>query len=185
MPSLNPKRITELPGWLRQSVRNPSAPQVIVGLILVLFVVIGIPLIVYWPSISHQARQGYTQLQRSRQPALALPPEVNLRAWLVEQAHTMATATQPYQWHPANFQYGPCTPVNLEQFRNPDLRAALTQGCHDLDQIQQKYASDCAHTDECHVPQTARVELQQVIANLTTPFAGLSTPTSTLQSSPG
>ena len=76
----------------------------------------------------------------------------------------MIGADQPIQWHPTDFQFGPCSPDNSRQLPNKDFREAIIYSCGELASIQLDHALACARTNECNVPEVAKEDIRAVIA---------------------
>ena len=158
---------------LRQTLRNPSVPQVLA----VMAVVAAILGAVFGPSAVRRAMESYSEL-KERRPTFAPPIEVQINPWLQLQARRMMDATRPHEWRAVSFRHGPCHPDNTRQLPNPQFSVAVVEACARLEDIQVRYAGDCATAGECAIPDAARGEIREVVELLNEAFgqAGLVEP---------
>lgn len=165
-------------GRLRQTLRNPSVPVTI----LLVFLVLAIPAAIFGPGTVRRASEGYGEAQRLRSnPPIASVPGTWINPFLRDKAARMMNATSPIEWRAVSFQTGPCHPENLSQLPKDKWSAAIVTSCGRLNDIQLRYAADCAETGACVIPPKARQELQGVVDYLINEFedAGLVVPYST------
>ncbi|MEX0761977.1 MAG: hypothetical protein WD333_06020 [Dehalococcoidia bacterium] len=164
---------------LRRELRNPSMPMAI----LMLVVVIAIPSAIFGPGIVRQGIDGYQEKERlsERGSGGDVTTASWINPWLKNQTDRMISAERPVEWRGVSFQTGPCNPINLSQLPPGKYAEAVAAACHDLDDIQLRYAGDCATTNECNIPPAAQDELRAVINRLFTEFgdAGDVTPYNT------
>lgn len=155
------------PNW-RKHARNPSITLVL-GIFLLFMAVAGAILV---PTFFKGGLENFREVQRLREREFVPPPGAWIRPWLVQRANIMIAAEQPFQWHPTDFKFGPCTPENTRQLPNKDFRESIIYSCGELSNIQLDHALECAMTNECNVSETAKDEIRAVIAVLDEAFAG-------------
>ncbi len=155
-------------GRIRRHLRNPNWLTVTALALLAL----AIPLSVLGPRIVRRASEGFAQIQeRKANPPIASVPGTWINPWLRDQATRMTNAVEPAGWRAVSFQTGPCHPENLVQLPKDKWSAAIVTACGRMNDIQLRYAGDCAATGECAIPATAKDELQGVIDYLVAEFA--------------
>jgi hypothetical protein len=165
-------------GRLRQSLRNPTVPVIILLTVLAL----AIPAAIFGPGVVRRGTEGYRETQRLRgNPPIAPAPGTWINPFLRDKAERMMNATSPIDWRAVSFQTGPCHPGNLSLLPKDKWSEAIVTSCGRLNDIQLHYAADCAETGACAIPMKARQELQGVIDYLIAEFedAGLVVPYST------
>ena len=158
---------------LRQTLRNPSALQAV----STLAVVAAILAAVFGPTLVRRTVDAYREV-KDRRPVFAAPIETHINPWLHLQARRMKAATQPYQWRAVSFRHGPCHPDNTRQLPSAKYGPSVIEACSRLDDIQARYAADCAEVDGCAIPQAALSEIDEVVQRLDDTFgeAGLVEP---------
>jgi hypothetical protein len=165
-------------GRFWRSLRNPSWLTVTTVILLIL----AIPAATLGPRIFKRGAEGIRTARELRaNPPIAPAPGTWINPWLRDKATRMIEATSPIEWRGVSFQTGPCHPENLSQLPKDKWSAAIVTSCNRLDDIQVRYAADCASTGSCFIPAKAKEELQGVIDYLVAEFAdaGLVVPYST------
>ncbi len=148
--------------------RNPNWLTVTAMVLLVL----AIPLAVFGPGVIHSASAGLDQIkERKAHPPIASAPGTWISPWLRNQATRMMNAAEPTDWRAVSFQTGPCHPGNLEQLPQEKWSTSIVTACGRMNDIQLRYAGDCAATGECVIPSKAKEELQAVTDYLIAEFA--------------
>ena len=167
---------------LRQRLRNPSIPF----MILLILLVLAIPAAVLAPSIIRRGIEGYREARRLQEREFVEAPGTWVRPWLVKRVRIMIDASQPHEWRPTDFTRGPCAPENVVQLPVDGFREAIEYSCGELSRVQLSYAINCAETDRCNVPDEARRKLEAVIDVLDDAFAnaGLAGPAYVEESTP-
>ena len=115
--------------------------------------------------------KNYKEVKRLQSREFAPPPGAWVRPWLIHKAELMITAEQPWEWHPTDFKFGPCFPGNVAQLPNDEFRTAIRYSCGEFSRIQNAYAIECATTNNCLIPESARGELRAVVAVLDEAFS--------------
>ena len=155
-------------GRLRRHLRNPTWLTITVLVLLVLAVPAG----VLGPRVVRRASKGFAHIQeRKANPPIASAPGTWINPWLRDQAARMTNAVEPADWRAVSFQTGPCHPDNLSQLPKDKWSAAIMTACGRMNDIQMRYAGDCAATGECAIPAAAKVELQGVTDYLISEYA--------------
>ncbi len=141
-------------------------------LIIGIFVsVIAISAAILGPTVVKDGIENYQELRAIQAREFVPPPGAWVRPWLVSRAEIMIGAQQPIEWHPADFLFGPCSPNNTRQLPNQDFREAIIYSCGALSNIQTVHAIDCARTNECNIPESAKNDIRAVIAVLDEAFS--------------
>jgi hypothetical protein len=155
-----------LPSNWRQRIRNPSGRD-----FWILFAIVAVILGAAMTPVMIDGVQNYKEVKRLQSRQFAPPPGAWVRPWLVHKAEIMLEAEQPWQWHPTDFKFGPCFPDNVAQLLSDKFRTAIQYSCGEFSRIQNAYAIDCATTNNCLLPETAKGELRAVIAVLDEAFS--------------
>lgn len=86
--------------------------------------------------------------------------------WMDTQTQRMINAAGPLDWNVANFRFGPCAPNNLEAMSAGAFIDSVTDGCASLSDIQGRYTRDCFIAASCNIPDSAKSEINDVMALL-------------------
>ena len=155
-----------LPSNIRQRMRNPSGRD--------FWMVFGIAFVIIAGAMTPVMINGverFKEVKRIQSREFAPPPGAWVRPWLVQKAQIMIDADQPHLWHPTDFKFGPCFPGNVAQLLSDEFRTAIQYSCGEFSRIQNAYALDCATTNNCLIPESAKGELRAVIAVLDDAFS--------------
>jgi hypothetical protein len=150
---------------MRQRLRNPSGKFALVVGLIALAIIGGALTPIIMVGIDN-----YQEVSRLRQREFAQPPGAWVRPWLVDKARIMIDAQQPIHWRPTDFVFGPCHAENISLLPNKEFREAIQYSCGEFHRIQMAYAADCASTNNCLIPESAKLELRAVIAVLDDAF---------------
>lgn len=155
-------------GRVRKHLRNPPMRTVF----LIVFIVFAIPLAIVYPKVSNVAKENWSDVQLSRERHFV---NVTAASWIYpflrRQVQRMQEADVPAEWRGMSFTNGPCLPEHMSQLPTGKYAYAIETACMNLDEIQMKYALDCAQTSACNIPEQALVELQIVLDRLKVAFS--------------
>jgi hypothetical protein len=155
-------------GRLRKHLRNPPMRTVF----LIVFIVFAIPIVIAYPRVSNVAQENWSSVQQSRERHFV---NVTAASWIYpflrRQVHKMMEADVPGEWRSVSFRNGPCLPEHMTQLPPGKYAYAIETACVTLDEIQTKYAPDCAQTSACSIPEEAIVDLQIVLDRLKVAFS--------------
>jgi hypothetical protein len=159
---------TSFKGRLRKHLRNP--PMRTVFLIVVLVFVI--PVAIAYSKVSNVAQEKWRDVQQARDRHFV---KVTAASWiypfLKRQAIRMQETDVPAEWLSVRFTNGACLPEHMAQLPGGKYAYAIESACGLLDEIQVKYALDCAQTSACNIPGEAVIELQIVLDRLKIAFS--------------
>ncbi len=159
---------TSFRGRVRKHLRNPPMRTVL----LVLFVIVAISAVLVYPKVSGVAEDNWSDVQRARERHFV---NVTAASWIYpflrRQAERMQQADVPVEWRGVSFKNGPCFPEHMTQLPTGKYAYAIETACTSLDEIQMRYAPDCAQTSACNIPEQAVVELQIVLDRLKVAFS--------------
>tara|TARA_A100001037_G_scaffold306657_1_gene353720 strand:+ start:6332 stop:6952 length:621 start_codon:yes stop_codon:yes gene_type:complete len=152
----------------RRHLRNPPMRTIA----LIVFAIVAIPSILIYPRVSGIANENWSNLQLARERHFV---NVTAASWIYpflrRQAHRMQEAELPNEWRSVSFQHGPCLPSHMDQLPVGKYSYAIEQACLRLDEIQMKYAADCATTADCNIREEAVLDLQVVLDRLRVAFS--------------
>jgi len=157
-----------LRGRIRQHLRNPPMRTIF----LMVLIVSAIPFAIIVPTVSKVAQDNWKVVELSRERHFV---NVTAASWIYPflrlQAVRMQSAEVPIEWRGISFKHGPCLPEHMSQLPVGKYAYAIETACKNLDKIQMTYASDCAETSKCVIPDEAVVELQIVLDRLKVAFS--------------
>lgn len=157
-----------LRGRIRQHLRNPPMRTIF----LIALVVASIPIYIVYPKVSKVAQENWSVVELRRERHFV---NVTAASWIYPflrmQATRMQSAEVPIEWRGVSFKHGPCLPEHMSQLPVGKYAYAIETACKNLDKIQMTYASDCAQTSDCIIPNEAVVELQIVLDRLKVAFS--------------
>jgi hypothetical protein len=139
---------------------------------LLVFIVVAIPVGIVYPKVSSVARDNWGDVQNARERHFV---NVTAASWIYpflrRQAQRMQEADVPGEWRSVSFKTGACLPEHMSQLPVGKYAYAIETACTTLDEIQMKYAIDCAQTRACNIPDQAVLDLQIVLDRLRVAFS--------------
>lgn len=155
-------------GRVRKHLRNPPMRTIF----LIALIVIAIPVAIVYPKVSGMAQENWSNVQQARERHFV---NVTAASWIApylrRQAKRMQEADVPNEWHSISFRHGPCLPDHMTQLPAGKYAYAIENACATLDEIQVRYASECAQTRACNIPEEAIVDLEIVLDRLKIAFS--------------